>query len=101
MELASKLQAKPVHVNVKFAAGGCAAFRNPVNSSRFTVPAGSDVTTPGVALLVNALVTCAGVAEGLVWRKSAAAPATCGVAIEVPLMVLVPVPSHADVMFSQ
>jgi hypothetical protein len=47
-----------------------------------------------------AAVTCAGDAAGMSWRNSAAAPATCGVAIEVPLMVAEPVsfPPNADVM---
>ena len=50
---------------------------------------------------MHALFACAGVADGLLARYSAAAPATCGDAIEVPLMVLVAVllVYHAEVMF--
>ena len=45
----------------------------------------------GVELFTSAAVTVDGEAPGFVWRYSAAAPATCGVAIEVPLMVFVAV----------
>src|SRR6266571_2706295 len=44
---------------------------------------------PGVAFPVSAAVTWAGVADGFVSRYRAAAPATCGVAIDVPLIVFV------------
>ena len=44
-------------------------------------------TIPVVALLMSAVATEAGVAAGFVSRYSAAAPVTCGVAIDVPLMV--------------
>src|SRR3970040_2695743 len=44
-----------------------------------------------LAPLTSALVTCAGVAVGLVARYSAATPATRGEGLEVPLMVLVAV----------
>ena len=44
-----------------------------------------------VALLISALAYGGGGADGLPSRYSAATPATCGVAIEVPLMVLVAV----------
>jgi len=43
--------------------------------------------TPLVAPLVIAWATAAGSAVGFAWRYNAAAPATCGEAIEVPLMV--------------
>jgi hypothetical protein len=49
------------------------------------------VTTPVVALLVTAPATTDGVAEGLPCRYSAATPAACGVAIDVPLSVAVAV----------
>ena len=42
------------------------------------------VTLPVVALLMIAEFTCDEVAEGLPWRYSAATPATCGEAIDVP-----------------
>src|SRR3989441_11045162 len=57
---------------------------------------------PGLALPISASCTWAGVADGLVSRYRAAAPATCGVAMDVPLMVLVarsPV-SQSDVVFT-
>jgi hypothetical protein len=47
------------------------------------------VTLFAVELLTSALVTWVGVAPGLFARCSAATPATCDAAIEVPLMVLV------------
>src|SRR5690554_6394089 len=47
--------------------------------------------TPVVALFTMAVWTCAGEAPGLVCRYRAAAPATCGVAIEVPDRVAVAV----------
>jgi len=58
--------------------------------------------TLGVALLVNAERTCEAVAVGFTCRYSAAVPATCGVAIDVPLMVFVAVllPIHAELMFT-
>ena len=49
------------------------------------------VTLFGVASAISVLATCAGVAAGFAARTSAAAPATCGGAIDVPLMVLVAV----------
>ena len=49
------------------------------------------VTTPEVAADTSACLTCAGVAVGVFSRTRAAAPATCGDAIEVPSMVLVAV----------
>ncbi len=57
-------------------------------------------TTPLVAADVSAEATCAGVAEGLSARCRAAAPATCGLAMDVPEMVLVAESPlfHAEVM---
>src|SRR5262245_24243440 len=68
--------------------GGGSFGSVPVYSSLFGV-----LASPGlvilftVALSVSAVPTCAGVASGWSARYSAAAPATCGVAIDVPLMV--------------
>ncbi len=85
-------------------------------------PVPAPVTLPVVAAFRMVLVTVAGVADGLPCRYSAATPATCGEAMEVPLMVLVfveamwgctqhspppppppppppDVPIHAEVMF--
>ena len=46
---------------------------------------------PGVAFATSALRTEAGDAAGLPCRYRAATPATCGVAIDVPLIVFVAV----------
>ena len=53
-----------------------------------------------VALLMMAAVTVAGDAVGFVSKNNAATPATCGVAIDVPEIVLVAVSLvlHDDVM---
>ncbi len=66
------------------------------------MPDGTPLTTPDVALPVSAELTCAAVAVGFASRYKAAAPTTCGVAMDVPLMVLVAVllPIHAEVMFT-
>src|SRR5690242_8809845 len=71
--------------------GGGVVPPEPVNSSLFGEPVPGLVTTPEVALATRALDTVAGVAVGLAARYSAAAPATCGVAIDVPLIVFVAV----------
>ena len=63
----------------------------PMNRSRFGLPAPAFDTALTVAAPISALATVAGVAAGFVARYSAAAPATCGVAIEVPLRMLVAV----------
>src|SRR5262245_65711052 len=44
--------------------------------------------SPAVAFDISAAATAAGVADGLSSRYRAAAPTTCGAAIEVPLSVL-------------
>ena len=49
------------------------------------------VTLPGVPLVTRASRTCCAVAVGLALRYSAATPATCGLAMEVPLMEVLPV----------
>lgn len=64
---------------------------NTVYNNRFGVPAGTFVILFGVARLFRADCTDAGEVPGLAWRYNAAAPATCGVAIEVPEIVLVAV----------
>src|SRR4051794_14763644 len=58
-------------------------------SSRFGDPLPGLRTTPLVELLISALATADGVAVVFVARYSAATPATCGVAIDVPLIVFV------------
>jgi len=57
-------------------------------------------TTLGVALEVIQVLVCAGVLFGLFALTRAATPATCGVAIEVPLIVFVAVfdPIQSEVM---
>ena len=74
--------------------------QNPVKSSLFGERLPGLVTTLLVAAFTRPSRTCCGVAAGLAARNSAAAPATCGVAIEVPLIVLVAVSLvfHDDVM---
>src|SRR5512142_1609712 len=62
-----------------------------VDSSLFGEPAPGFVTRPVRAAASNAACTCGGVYAGCAARTSAAAPATCGEAIEVPLMVAVAV----------
>lgn len=56
------------------------------------------VMTSGVADVVSASDTSAGVASGLSARYSAAAPATCGAAIDVPDSAVSPPPICADTM---
>ena len=53
-----------------------------------------------VAEFNNAQLICRGVAVGLLCKKSAATPATCGADIEVPLMVFESVLelNHADLI---
>src|SRR3712207_4029636 len=72
----------------------------PMYSSRLGEPAPSPESFHALALPRMALPTVAGAADGLPCRYSAAAPATCGLAMEVPSMVLVPPYSHALVMYS-
>jgi hypothetical protein len=64
------------------------------------VPAGTPLRRLSDAAATSAFLTVAGEAVRLVCRNLAAAPVTCGVAIDVPLMVLVAVllVIHADVM---
>ncbi len=69
-------------------------------SRRFGDPTPTPVTTDGVAFASSRLVIVAGVAEGSAARSRAAAPATCGEAIDVPEIVLVALVEvhQADVM---
>lgn len=53
-----------------------------------------------MALSTSALVTWVGLADGLDDRYSAAAPVTCGVAIEVPVMFAVPPVLEVEVTFT-
>ena len=80
--------------------GGGGAAPNNENSKRLGEPVPAPVTLFGVELLMIAAVTVAGEAVGFVSRNNAATPATCGVAIDVPEIVLVAVSLvfHDDVM---
>ena len=70
-----------------------------LNSNLFGDPAASTITF-AVASANSWLATCAGVHVGRSDNKMAAAPVTCGVAIDVPLSVAVAVVdvNHVDVM---
>ena len=82
-----------------FGGGG---VMSPVNSSLFGEPGPGLITLPLVASATSLSRTCCGVNVGLPDSTRAAAPTTCGVAIEVPLMVLVAVSLafHDEVMFT-
>ena len=69
-------------------------------SRRLGEPVPGLPTTPAVASATSSLRTCDGVQDGFTEAISAAAPAACGVAIEVPLIVLVAVSEvfHAEVI---
>src|SRR5690606_535864 len=69
--------------------GGGVVPPSPTCSRRLGDPLPGLPTTPEVAAAVRAEETWAGVAEGLSARCRAAAPATCGLAMDVPEMVLV------------
>ena len=60
-------------------------------NSRSGEPAPGEVTFPVVAAVVILVVTSATVSVGFADKTSAATPATCGEAIDVPEMVLVDV----------
>src|SRR4051794_32293783 len=81
---------QPVHGSVPPVPPPLGAVR-PEKSRRLGEPVPGLVTLLGVLLLMMAAVTVAGVADGLPCRYSAATPTTCGVAMLVPLMVLVAV----------
>ena len=69
-------------------------------SSRFGLFVPAEVTLPGVARLVTVEITVLTEAVGVSCRISAATPATCGEAIEVPEIVFVAVLDlcHAEVI---
>src|SRR6185295_12847108 len=77
-------------VGVGVGVGGGAPV-NSEKSSRFGEPVPALLTWFGVELLTMAAVTVAGEALGFVSRNNAATPVTCGVAIDVPEIVLVAV----------
>ena len=71
-----------------------------INTSRFGVFVPAEEMIPVVALAVITEANCAGVNTPFNCRVSAAKPATCGLAIDVPEMVLVAVvdPHHVEVI---
>lgn len=98
--------AKPalVGLSAKVQGGGVGVGVGPPpineNSSRLGEPVPAFVTLFGVEPLMIAAVTVAGEALGFVSRNSAATPATCGDAIDVPEIVFIAVSLvfHDDVM---
>src|SRR5438046_1951960 len=82
--------------------GGGGGLPPPTKSRAFGEPVPGFFTTFLVALLTSVSRTCAGVKDGFAESTRAEAPVTCGVAIEVPLIVFVAVSlvSHDDVMFT-
>src|SRR4029450_9743508 len=80
----------PVPTSLQAVVAGAAAVA-PTWSSLLGEPVAGLVILPVVALVRRASRTWAGVAVGLVARMRAAVPVTWGVAMEVPLMVVVAV----------
>src|SRR5439155_26598621 len=72
-------------------AGAGAGAAAPTYSSLFGEPVLALVTLSAVAVPTSVSRTCCGVIVGFCASSSAASPATCGVALEVPLMVVVAV----------
>ena len=81
--------------------GAAAAMVPAFRYSRLVASLGNPLVYAAAAVLM-ALHTCAGVNVGFASRIRAAAPATCGVAIDVPLIVFVldGFENHAEVMFT-
>lgn len=71
--------------------GGKVPANSPVYSNRFGEPSFGSLTTSAVAAARIRSATWLGVRFGSCCRMSAAAPATWGHAIDVPLMVALPV----------
>lgn len=69
-----------------------------VNTRSAGVPSGAFWITPLEALSVSQVISSADATSPLALLYSAATPAMCGLAIEVPLMVFSPPSSQADVM---
>ena len=70
-------------------ARGATGAGGATSSSAVGEPGPASATAPGTALLTSASRTCCGVRFGFAASSSAAAPVTCGVAIEVPLITAV------------
>src|SRR4051812_19136367 len=97
----SAIATSVLFVSALHVGGGGGGVPLPVNSSALGEPAPALTTFDAVAPAFSVAATVAGVASGVAPSTSAAAPATCGLAIEVPLMVLVAVSLvfHADVIW--
>src|SRR5690606_15175722 len=78
----------PVVFSKRSPVGGGVVSPSPTYSRRLGEPLPGLPTTPEVAAEVRAEETWAGVGEGLSARGKAAAAATCGLALDVPEMVL-------------
>ena len=89
-----------LHVNAATGGLSTGGGANDAKSSLFGDPVPATLTLPLPATPRRAAATAAAVAVGCVSRYSAATPATCGEAIEVPLStaVCVSLPLYADVM---
>ena len=79
----------PVTGDGKVGADKLGGVKKSLTRSKLTEPIPADVTFDGVAFDLIHSVTCAGDALLFTDRYAAATPATCGEAIEVPLIVLV------------
>lgn len=81
-------------------AGALNRLEKLVCNNLFAVPAGSPVMSPVTALLFKAASISAVVVPRLFSRYNAATPATCGLAIDVPEIVLMALllVCHADVI---
>lgn len=70
---------------------GSGSVKPPVYNNRLGEPGMASLTMDAVATCSKRSATWLGVRFGSCWSNSAAAPATCGQAIDVPLMVALPV----------
>ena len=89
-----------VVVGATVVVGGVEPEPESMNNKRLGEPTSADVTRLGVAEATSALRTCVGDSAPFAPRRRAAAPATWGEAIEVPLIVFVAVDDvyQADLM---
>jgi hypothetical protein len=89
-----------VVVGATVVVGGVEPEPESTNNKRLGEPTSADVTRLGVAEATSALRTCVGDSAPFAPRRRAAAPATWGEAIEVPLIVFVAVDDvyQADLM---
>src|SRR5690606_23389338 len=104
--LVTALPASGIATSVSFVplqlpGSGAVVPPRPVLGGTYGEPEAGLLTLPGEPLETRWSRTVCGEADGLSARYSAAAPATCGVAIDVPLIARESEsdPIHADVMF--